>query len=69
MRTARARPSGEYAVTALPPGDYYVVAVKEDAIGDWQDPALLQALSRVAQQVRVTEGERKAVNLSSVEIR
>lgn len=69
MRTARAKPSGEFAVTALPPGDYYVVAVKEDTIGDWQDPALLQALSRVAQQVRVTEGERKAVNLSSVEIR
>jgi hypothetical protein len=69
MLTARARPSGEYAVTALPPGDYYVVAVKEDAIGDWQDPALLRALSRVAQQVRVIEGERKAVNLSSVEIR
>jgi len=69
MRTARARPSGEYAVTALPPGDYYLVAVKEDAIGDWQDPGLLQALSRVAQQVRVTEGERKAVNLSSVEVR
>jgi len=69
MRTARARPTGEYAVAALPPGDYYVVAVKEDAIGDWQDPALLQALARVAQQVRVVEGERKAVNLSSVEIR
>jgi hypothetical protein len=69
MRTARAKPTGEYAVTALPPGDYYVVAVKEDAIGDWQDPALLQALSRVAQQVRVIEGERKAVNLSSAEIR
>jgi hypothetical protein len=69
MRTARARPSGEYAVTALPPGDYYVVAVKEDAIGDWKDPAVLQALSRAAQQVRLIEGERKSVNLSSVEIR
>jgi len=69
MRTARVKPTGEYTVAALPPGDYYVVAVKEDALGEWQDPALLMALTRVAQQVQVTDGERKAVNLSSAEIR
>ena len=69
MRTARVKPSGDYTVAGLPPGDYYVVAVREDALSDWMDPALLQALTRVAQQVRVIEGERKAVNMSAAEIR
>ena len=69
MRTARVKPSGDYTVAGLPPGDYYVVAVREDALSDWMDPALLQALTRVAQQVRVIEGERKAVNMSASEIR
>ncbi|HEX6464065.1 MAG TPA: carboxypeptidase-like regulatory domain-containing protein, partial [Vicinamibacterales bacterium] len=69
MRTARVRPSGDYAVPGLPPGEYYVVAVAEDTLSDWQDPALLQALTRIAQQVQVIDGERKAVNLSAAEIR
>lgn len=69
MRTARVKPSGEYTVMGLPPGEYDVVAVREDMLADWQDRAVLQALTRVAQQVSVNDGERKAVNLSSAEIR
>jgi hypothetical protein len=69
LRTARANTAGEYNVPSLPSGEYYVIAVKEDAIGDWQDPALLQALARAAQQVRVADGERKRLNLSAAEIR
>jgi len=69
LRTARANTAGEYSLASLPSGEYYVVAVKEDAIGDWQDPALLQALARVAQHVRLSDGERKHLNLSAAEIR
>jgi hypothetical protein len=69
MRTARVKPSGDYTIAGLPAGDYYVVAVREDTLADWQNPALLQALTRVAQEVSVIGGERKAVNLSAAEIR
>jgi hypothetical protein len=69
MRTARVKPSGDFAIAGLPAGDYYVVAVREEGLADWQDPALLQALTRVAQQVTVNEGESKAVSLSAAEIR
>jgi hypothetical protein len=46
-----------------------VIAVKEDTIGDWQDPALLQALARYAHQVELADGDRRVVNLEAAEIR
>jgi len=69
LRTARADANGAYSLAGLPPGEYYVIAVKEDTIGDWQDPALLQALTRYAQQIRLGEGDRRTVGLTAAEIR
>ncbi len=69
LRTARANAAGGYSLTGLPPGEYNVIAVKEDTVGDWQDPALLQALTRYAQQVRLVEGDRKTIDLGAAEIR
>jgi hypothetical protein len=69
MRTARAAKDGSYSIRALPAGDYFVVAVREDQVGEWQDPALLQALSRYAQTVRLADGEQKTQNLVSAIIR
>jgi hypothetical protein len=63
MRTARAAKDGAYSLLALPGGEYYVVAVQEDALGDWQDPALLRSLSRLAQTIRLLDGEQKTQNL------
>ena len=63
MRTARAAKDGSYTLQPLPAGEYYVVAVQEDQVGDWQDPALLQALSRVATTIRLLDGEQKTQNL------
>ncbi len=69
MRTARAAKDGSYSIQALPAGDYFVVAVREDQVGEWQDPALLQALSRYAQTVRLADGEQKTQNLVSATVR
>jgi hypothetical protein len=69
MRTARAAKDGTYSLTALAPGEYYVVAVQEDLVGEWQDPALLQALTRVARQIRLVDGERKLQDFTSAQIR
>lgn len=69
MRTARAGKDGAYSLASLAPGEYYVVAAREDNLGDWQDPSTLQALTRVAQQIRLADGERKSQDLTTVSIR
>jgi Carboxypeptidase regulatory-like domain len=69
MRTARAAKDGAYAIQGLPAGEYYLVAVQEDRVGEWQDPALLTALSRFAQTIRLGDGEQKTQNLTSAALR
>lgn len=69
MRTARAAKDGSYQLQALPAGEYYVIAVQEDMIGDWQDPALLQALARLARTVRLVDGEQKTEHLTAAVLR
>jgi len=69
MRTTRAGKDGAYSMASLPAGEYYLVAVQEDRVWEWQDPALLQALSRVAQTIRLVDGDQKTVDLRSAEIR
>jgi hypothetical protein len=69
LRTARATREGSFSIDALPPGEYYAVAVQEDQVGDWNDPALLQALARYAQTIRLVEGEQKSVTLTAAVIK
>jgi hypothetical protein len=69
LRTARAGLDGAYSITALVPGEYYVAAISEASVSDVQDPALLDALTRVARQVRVVEGERRTEHLTTAVVR
>ena len=69
VRTARAGLDGTYTITALVPGEYYIAAVAEEGFSDWQDPALLQGLTRIARQVRVTDGERRTQDLTTAVVR
>jgi hypothetical protein len=69
MRTARAQKDGTYIMTGLAAGEYNIVAVHENEFPDWQDPALLDALARVARQVRVGDGERRIADLAPAVIR
>ena len=50
---------GRYAVTNLPPGDYFVVAIGE-ALASWSDPKLLAAWARTAVRVTLVDGATKA---------
>ena len=69
MKTARVTKDGSYTLQPLPAGEYYLVAVQEDQVVDWQDPSLLQALSRVAMTIRLSDGEQKMQSLRSAAIR
>lgn len=69
VRTTRAALDGSYTINSLVPGEYFVAAVAEEGFSDWQDPALLDALSRVARTVRVGDDERRTQDLTTVVIR
>jgi len=69
MRTARAAGDGSFSIKALPAGEYYLAAVQEDLVGEWQDPALLRALAPLARRVVLLDGEQTAVSLRAAQIR
>lgn len=62
--------SGAFAVDALPPGEYSVIAVEglERAAGAaaWRDPSVLDALSASATRVTLREGEHVETTLRLV---
>ena len=53
-----------YALTGLPPGEYFVVAVDEAFGGAWRDPEWLDAASRVATRVTLKWDEPVTIDLS-----
>jgi hypothetical protein len=63
FRTARVGAQGEFAISGIPAGDYYIVAVPEDQAADWRDPAMLDALARVATQLSIADGDTRSVAL------
>lgn len=48
-------------VTSLPAGEYFLAIVPDDAVADWQEASRLDALSRTAERVQLTSGEKKVV--------
>jgi hypothetical protein len=65
MRSARPSKNGAFTIAGLPAGDYYVAAVREEATAQWQDPRVLEALARTAEQVRLAEGNPRTVDVHS----
>jgi protocatechuate 3,4-dioxygenase beta subunit len=67
LRFARSGADDSFRVSSLPPGDYWVAAVNvldgNAAGGEWQNPAVLDALSTRAQRVSLREGEQRSATL------
>ncbi len=57
--------TGTFTISGLPPGDYFVAAVADNAGQDTRDPKFLDTLTRTATRVSLGDGEKKAVNLKS----
>lgn len=66
VRSTHAERNGSYTITALPPGDYSLVAIHEDTTPEWQDPGVLDELARSGSDVRLADGDTKAVDLKAV---
>jgi protocatechuate 3,4-dioxygenase beta subunit len=69
LRLLRASPAGAYRIVGLPPGGYFVAALPDAQAGDWQDPRVLQALSRNAARITVAKGEKKTQDVVTRPIR
>lgn len=62
-RDERVTPAGMFAMTGLPPGEYFVAAVAIDAPDDPRDPKVLQALMPSAMRVTLSDGEKKTITV------
>ena len=69
MKSTQTTENGQYTFPVVAPGDYYAAAIRDSDAGDWQDPAFLEMLARSAPQVRIGEGEKKALDLRTQEVR
>lgn len=69
LRSVRTSATGAFSMAAPPPGDYLLIAMPEDQVSDWRDPANLAALAPRAQRLAVRDGESPTVNLTTVRIR
>jgi len=59
VRTTRAGRSGDFNIPAMPAGEYLIVAIDRSQEGDMQDPAVIDALSRLATRITVTTDPAK----------
>ncbi len=57
--------AGTYAVEGLPAGEYYVVAVDDDAASRWATPRFLDRVMSAVSRVTIAEGENKVVALTT----
>ncbi|MCC7043993.1 MAG: carboxypeptidase regulatory-like domain-containing protein [Acidobacteria bacterium] len=74
MGTRRARrvdvaANGTFEIHNLLPGDYLAAAVTSDSPADLQDPAVIDALARIATPVSVPDGQRASLSLSITRVR
>ena len=61
--------SGPFAFSGLPNGEYYVAAIRQDAVREWRDPAFLKKLAPLATRVKVAEGLKASAALRVVDVR
>lgn len=68
LQAIRVDRRAEFNTGALPPGDYLAVAVPDEATANWQDPAVIKSLARVATAVSVVEGRPQTVALRTTTV-
>jgi uncharacterized protein (DUF2141 family) len=69
MRRVATTDAGTFDISPLPPGAYYVAAIRESAGTDWMDPKFLESLVAGAAHVQIEAGEKATQNLRVLEAR
>jgi hypothetical protein len=68
LKSGATNAKGEFGISSLPQGDYYVVAISEDDAENWRDPKTLEALARIATTITIAEGEHRTIELSTKDV-
>jgi hypothetical protein len=53
----------------LPAGEYFIAAISDQAGANWQDPKVLEILSRSATLLSLRDGDRRSVDVTTSVIR
>jgi hypothetical protein len=61
--------NGSFGVTALPAGDYFVIAIPDEQAVDWQNPEKLAELAKLAKTIQIRDSEVSNVTLKVERIR
>ena len=67
FRSMRVSRTGAFSTTGLPPGEYHVAAISDAQASNWQDPAFLQKVVRVANRITLADGQALVLNLTRAE--
>jgi hypothetical protein len=66
IRSVRTGRDGMYSLLGLPAGDYFIVAIPDDAASNWDDAKALEALAIKATRLRVEAGATIRQDLQAV---
>jgi hypothetical protein len=69
LRSMRANEDGTFKVRGIPAGEYYLAALPDEEAANWQNPALLEAISRRASRVNIADGEKRTQNITTITTR
>lgn len=69
FRTVRPDAAGVFSVTGMVPGDYFVAAVSEASLTNWQSPKVLETISRQASRITLTEGATIVQDLKRLDVK
>jgi len=69
VQVARTGRDGRYALSGMPPGDYFVTALKESDMRAWPDPAFLARIATLAQRLTIRADRATSLDLTTVVIR
>jgi hypothetical protein len=53
----------------LPPGEYLIAAVNDEALGEWPDPTALEKIAAIAKRVTLHDGDKRSELLTTTIIR
>ena len=69
VRSVRTTTTGSYSLKDLPPGEYFIAAVSDASVDNWQEPKTLELISRVATRITLGEGGTVSQRLTTAVIR
>jgi hypothetical protein len=69
LRSVRANEDGSFKVRGIPAGEYFLAALPDEETGNWQNPSLLEAISRRAVRVSIADGEKRTQDIVTMSIR